>query len=158
MPMKTLTSLARSILVSTVILLFAVFAQAQVKELPTRDYSGEWKIQQANGFVVTMKLQQNGGTLRGTASYPRKGKGPMNGTVYGYVWRNRGPGKLDTSIVDYLDLNITWSNASDVGYYKGTHEGIYLAGETFHSSNVNAKVAWRSDGQFRIIRPPERKR
>lgn len=158
MKIQAVRDLALSILGSVIIVSFAVSAQAQVKELPTRDYSGEWKIQQANGFVVTMKLRQDAGTLRGTASYPQKGKAPRQGTVFGRVWRNREPGKLDTSTIDYLELSITWSHARDVGYYNGTHEGTYLAGETCHSSNLNAKVSWRSDGQFRVIRPPEKKR
>jgi hypothetical protein len=97
-----------------------------------RDASGQWTIQQSNGWRVDVTLTQQSAELTGSAFTFNDGDEDNSRELEGTVF--------DTGLV----LDITWSNAR--GRYEGTfHPDGTLTGVTFDIQHPQSQATWFCD-------------
>jgi hypothetical protein len=130
---------------------------------PMYDYTGKWDLKQANGFVVTMELQQNGREITGKASYDAGRKGIARGTVQGRAWLFKFSSAWGVVQWDKFEVEITWHDG--VGVYQGSmgiskkiggEFGNYIElgeGTTWPKGNPAGSVAWTAP-TFPLAPPP----
>jgi hypothetical protein len=108
---------------------------------PAHNFGGTWSLRQSNGFVVTMKLQQNSrGDITGTATANAR-NGVSRGTVTGRAWRQNGAVGWQSN-GDHFQVEITWNGP--IGVYKASAswaDGL-LKGETYQKDKPSARAGW----------------
>jgi hypothetical protein len=107
------------------------------------DVSGAWQIKQENGFLVDLRLWQDGNQLSGNASHSggRVTSNSVTGTVNG----------------EKVVLTIPWSNGTRGRYtswdhlaeshFTGPYQGI-LKGDAFDEVNPHVTTTWESMKSF----------
>ncbi|MGH6825546.1 hypothetical protein [Methyloceanibacter sp.] len=121
-------------LVGGAALLSAFASAAHAASCRQWDITGSWTIEQTNGFLVDLKLQQDGNDLRGTASFTTSAT-------------DTGTGNLDGSIDgNSIQITIYWGGRSGaIGEYKGTiNPRGRLEGDTFDRMNPVSRAGWHS--------------
>ena len=121
------------------------------------DVSGRWGMQQSNGYLTKVTLQQNGRTVTGTASYQGKVKGPVSGIVEkvnpvtGKVVGDLEPkttvtnqGMVSGSVDgDNVHLEVSWEGGG--GIYNGKIGGDgRINGMTYDRNHPSSKANWSS--------------
>jgi len=119
------------------------------------DVSGQWTLQQRNGYGVTLNLQQTGTAITGTAKHDVTATigggvafaGPIpTGPAFSET-REAAPGTVEGSIQgnDFF-MNISWGSNNDThGIYRGkvTAQGR-LEGSMYHKEIPKNKSTWVS--------------
>jgi hypothetical protein len=101
------------------------------------DISGDWHLVQTNGADVSVKIQQDGQNLRGSADFwpgPKSGGGRIRGDLDGSIEGND------------LEFTVYWSQAGDsIGVYKGSiNPRGRMEGSTYDRMNPRSTAVWHS--------------
>jgi len=135
-----------SLLISGCLLAFSSGISAQRDDgPPAHNFGGTWSLRQSNGFVVTMKLKQNGREITGTATANAR-NGVSTGVVTGRAWQTKGTSGWQSN-VDHFQVEIAWNGP--VGVYQASAswaEGR-LNGATYQKDKPSARANW-SAGPF----------
>jgi len=96
--------------------------------------SGQWQINQSNGYTPIFDLQQNGNQIEGQAT-SGTAVAPVTGSV----------------INDRFDVLVTWSSNSR-GRYTGTvRPGMISDGESHDEANPGSRASWSGTGPANCV-------
>jgi hypothetical protein len=103
----------------------------------TRLMSGVWHIEQSNGAIVSLDIDQNGSNIKGVAR-----AGDLQGTVKGKVTR------------DEFDARFDWDPFGPGlgGRYTGDFDGGGgLSGITVNLDDPQEGATWSADRAFQVV-------
>ena len=129
-------------------LAFALSASSVRAQCAQWDVSGQWELQQSNGFTVQVDLHQNGKTVTGTASftYVKPAGGVLGAFQGGDPATQRGSFSGNISGDDFYG-QIGWTSGS-VGIYRGKvgAQGR-IDGTMYDKGAPSSRATWFS-GEF----------
>lgn len=113
----------------------ALLLPAEARATCVWDTSGQWNVEQSNGFRVILRLQQKfGGEISGTAYERTIGTGNVSGTMLG----------------DAFSISVYWPRNSIGRYYGNVRENGYIEnGRTCDAINKNC-ANWHSTSPLKV--------